>query len=76
MVAAPELPCGDPPRARRGREGAGGCVWGGNHSMLGLAVWSPLIMQPQGALWTCQSRLESGVENLRRGLCALGLIRK
>ena len=92
MAAAPELPCGDPPRARRGGEegkggwgcvrgggrsgargeGSGGCVWGGDHSIRGWAAWSPLITQPRGALWTCQSRLERWCGKPQKGSVCLG----
>lgn len=65
-------------RSGASEEGAGGlCLGVGNRSRPGMVARSPLIMQPEGAVWTCQSRPEERrLRNLRRGLCAWGLPRE
>lgn len=58
---------------RRGAREEGALrLWSGvgNHSIPGMAACSPLIMQPQGAVWACQSRLERWHGKTSEGACA------
>ena len=54
-------------------EGAPGwCLGVGNHSIPGMAARSPLITQPKGAMWTCQSRPERWHGKPQKGSVCLG----
>lgn len=60
-------------RSGAGEQGACGlCLGVGNHSIPGMAARSPLIMQPKGAMWTCQSRPERWHGKPQKGSVCLG----